>query len=154
MLALPVQHQCTFAPSCRADGSSACLQRFAGCYSLPFDAHARLARRRSANISNPAALRSLGDWLKLEDINNSLFLVTCDRKARAWKRPGDRQPRYLKFFQVLCPLRLRCALRLLGVLRQLCCASGEEGCLKLQLGGEMLLPGSAQRAVLCAAVVR
>ncbi len=42
----------------------------------------------------------LGDWLKLEDINNSLFLVTCDRKARAYKPPGTRQPRYLKFFQV------------------------------------------------------
>ena len=40
------------------------------------------------------------DWLKLEDVNASLFLVSCNRKARAWKRPGQRQPRYLKFFLV------------------------------------------------------
>jgi hypothetical protein len=50
--------------------------------------------------AHPITPCRLGDWLKLEDINNSLFLVTCDRKARAYKPPGARQPRYLKFFQV------------------------------------------------------
>lgn len=40
------------------------------------------------------------DWLKLEDINTSLFFAACDARARAAQRPGERQPRYLKFFQV------------------------------------------------------
>ncbi len=39
------------------------------------------------------------DWLKLEDINMSLYFVSVNRALRAQKRPGDRQPRYLKFFQ-------------------------------------------------------
>ncbi|KAL6770350.1 hypothetical protein ACKKBG_A34605 [Auxenochlorella protothecoides x Auxenochlorella symbiontica] len=39
------------------------------------------------------------DWLKLEDINMSLYFVTVLRRSRAAKPPGQRQPRYSKFFQ-------------------------------------------------------
>lgn len=39
------------------------------------------------------------DWLKLEDINTSLFLVAVMRQSRAHKPRGARQPRYMKFFQ-------------------------------------------------------
>lgn len=39
------------------------------------------------------------DWLKLEDINQSLYFVAVNHRSRAGKRRGERQPRYLKFFQ-------------------------------------------------------
>ena len=42
----------------------------------------------------------LYDWLKLEDIHTSLFLVACNRAGRRRHKLGERQPRYLKFFQV------------------------------------------------------
>lgn len=42
---------------------------------------------------------SFQDWLKLEDINMSLFFVAVTRASRASKPYGARQPRYLKFFQ-------------------------------------------------------
>lgn len=48
-----------------------------------------------------ATTLTLFDWLKLEDINTSLFLVTVNRKLRERRRLGQRQPRYLKFFQVI-----------------------------------------------------
>ena len=48
-----------------------------------------------------ATTLTLFDWLKLEDINTSLFLVTVNRKMRERRRLGQRQPRYLKFFQVI-----------------------------------------------------
>eukprot|EP00884_Botryococcus_braunii_P000422 jgi/Botrbrau1/10380/Bobra.146_2s0018.1 len=46
-----------------------------------------------------ATTLTLFDWLKLEDINTSLFFVTCNRSFRQRKRIGDRQPRYIKLFQ-------------------------------------------------------
>lgn len=42
---------------------------------------------------------TLFDWLKLEDINVSLFLVTVDRQNRDSRRRGERIPRYQKFLQ-------------------------------------------------------
>jgi len=42
---------------------------------------------------------TLFDWLKLEDINTSLFFVTCNRRSRRRHQLGERQPRWLKFFQ-------------------------------------------------------
>ena len=45
---------------------------------------------------------SLFDWLKLEDISISLFFVTVSRRNKKRHRLGQRQPRYMKFFQV-CP---------------------------------------------------
>lgn len=47
-----------------------------------------------------ATTLTLFDWLKLEDIHTSLFLVTVNRKLREQRGLGERQPRYLKFFQV------------------------------------------------------
>lgn len=58
-----------------------------------------------AHVSLPSAHRtslSFMDWLKLEDINMSLYFVTVLRRSRAAKPPGQRQPRYSKFFQVRC----------------------------------------------------
>ena len=46
-----------------------------------------------------ATTLTLYDWLKLEDINQSLYFAAVMRAARAGRRPGTRQPRYLKFFQ-------------------------------------------------------
>ncbi len=43
---------------------------------------------------------SLFDWLKLEDISISLFFVTVSRRNKKRHRLGQRQPRYMKFFQV------------------------------------------------------
>ena len=45
---------------------------------------------------------SLFDWLKLEDISISLFFVTVSRRNKKRHRLGQRQPRYMKFFQVGC----------------------------------------------------
>ena len=45
---------------------------------------------------------SLFDWLKLEDISISLFFVTVSRRNKRRHRLGERQPRYMKFFQVGC----------------------------------------------------
>ncbi|KAK9824077.1 hypothetical protein WJX72_007565 [[Myrmecia] bisecta] len=42
---------------------------------------------------------TLFDWLKLEDINTSLFFVRCDRISREKRKLGEPQPRYIKFFQ-------------------------------------------------------
>lgn len=42
---------------------------------------------------------TLYDWLKLEDINVSLYFAAVMRHARAGRPLGVRQPRYLKFFQ-------------------------------------------------------
>jgi hypothetical protein len=47
-----------------------------------------------------ATTLSLFDWLKLEDIHTSLFMVTVSRKMRETRSLGERQPRYAKFFQV------------------------------------------------------
>jgi len=46
-----------------------------------------------------ATTLTLYDWLKLEDINMSLYFAAVMRAARAQKPHGMRQPRYLKFFQ-------------------------------------------------------
>lgn len=46
-----------------------------------------------------ATTLTLFDWLKLEDIHTSLFMITVSRKMRETRSLGDRQPRYLKFFQ-------------------------------------------------------
>ena len=56
---------------------------------------------------------SLFDWLKLEDINISLFFVTVSRRNKKRHRLGQRQPRYMKFFQVGCASYL--AQRLLSI---------------------------------------
>ncbi|KAG9142767.1 hypothetical protein Leryth_005526 [Lithospermum erythrorhizon] len=43
------------------------------------------------------------DWLKLEDINASLYLVKCDSVLnRAWHKPGDKQSRCTKFCNGIC----------------------------------------------------
>ena len=47
-----------------------------------------------------ATTLTLFDWLKLEDIHTSLFMITVSRKMREKRSLGERQPRYLKFFQV------------------------------------------------------
>jgi hypothetical protein len=47
---------------------------------------------------------SLFDWLKLEDISISLFFVTVSRRNKMRHRLGERQPRYMKFFQVQDPV--------------------------------------------------
>ena len=49
-----------------------------------------------------ATTLTLFDWLKLEDIHTSLFIVTVNRKMRERRSLGERQPRYAKFFQVPC----------------------------------------------------
>lgn len=46
-----------------------------------------------------ATTLTLFDWLKLEDIHTSLFMITISRKLREKRSLGERQPRYLKFFQ-------------------------------------------------------
>ena len=46
-----------------------------------------------------ATTLTLYDWLKLEDINMSLYFSAVMRASRASRPPGTRQPRYLKFFQ-------------------------------------------------------
>ncbi len=53
-----------------------------------------------------ATTLSLFDWLKLEDIHTSLFMVTVSRKMRESRSLGDRQPRYAKFFQVCLPMQI------------------------------------------------
>ncbi len=45
-----------------------------------------------------ATTLTLYDWLKLEDINMSLYFAAVMRASRAQKPHGMRQPRYLKFF--------------------------------------------------------
>ncbi|CAL5433099.1 unnamed protein product [Camellia sinensis] len=43
------------------------------------------------------------DWLKLEDINASLYLVKCDALLnRATHKPGEKQTKMTKFFNGLC----------------------------------------------------
>lgn len=42
---------------------------------------------------------TLNDWFKLEDISQALYFTTWNRKLRAAKRPGERQPRWLKLLQ-------------------------------------------------------
>ncbi len=72
---------------------------------------------------------SLFDWLKLEDISISLFFVTVSRRNKKRHRLGQRQPRYMKFFQV-CP----------GSLLRACCPSGfSEAPYKNRTGGNSLL---------------
>lgn len=56
--------------------------------------------RELLDWSCTATCLTLFDWLKLEDINTSLFFVTCNRRSRRRHRLGERQPRWLKFFQV------------------------------------------------------
>ena len=59
--------------------------------------------RELLDWSCTATCLTLFDWLKLEDINTSLFFVTCNRRSRRRHRLGERQPRWLKFFQVRRP---------------------------------------------------
>ena len=46
-----------------------------------------------------ATTLTLYDWLKLEDINMSLYFSAVMRESKMRKPLGARQPRYLKFFQ-------------------------------------------------------
>ncbi|PRW58918.1 piezo-type mechanosensitive ion channel-like protein isoform X1 [Chlorella sorokiniana] len=48
-----------------------------------------------------ATTLTLMDWFKLEDIAVSLYFVAWNRKLRATKRLGERQPRWLKLVQGL-----------------------------------------------------
>jgi hypothetical protein len=41
--------------------------------------------------------RRLYEFFKLEDINVSLYFAAVMRRNKAWRRPGQRQPRYVKF---------------------------------------------------------
>ena len=52
---------------------------------------------------------SLFDWLKLEDISISLFFVTVARRNKKRHRLGQRQPRYMKFFQVQIMRQAACS---------------------------------------------
>lgn len=70
------------------------LQIFCG---LPFIYELRAVLDWSCT---PTTLK-LFDWLKLEDISTSLYFVTCDRYGREGRRLGQRQPRYMKFCQVM-----------------------------------------------------
>jgi hypothetical protein len=57
--------------------------------------------RELLDWSCTATTLQLFDWLKLEDISISLFFVTVSRQNRQrGHRLGERQPRYIKFFQV------------------------------------------------------
>jgi piezo-type mechanosensitive ion channel component 1/2 len=56
--------------------------------------------REILDWSCTATTLTLFDWLKLEDINMSLYFVTCNRKYRLERRLGQRIPRYAKFLQV------------------------------------------------------
>lgn len=56
--------------------------------------------RELLDWSCTATSLTLFDWLKLEDISISLFFVTVSRQNRQRHRLGERQPRYIKFFQV------------------------------------------------------
>ena len=56
--------------------------------------------RELLDWSCTATTLTLFDWLKLEDISISLFFVTVSRQNRQRHRLGERQPRYIKFFQV------------------------------------------------------
>lgn len=55
--------------------------------------------RQILDWSCTATTLTLYDWLKLEDINNSLYFAAVMQKTNSWKPIGVRQPRYLKFFQ-------------------------------------------------------
>lgn len=55
--------------------------------------------RQLLDWSCTATTLTLYDWLKLEDINMSLYFSAVMRTSRASRPPGTRQPRYLKFFQ-------------------------------------------------------
>ncbi|CAL8464921.1 g4456 [Coccomyxa elongata] len=55
--------------------------------------------RELLDWSCTATTLTLFDWLKLEDISISLFFVTVSRQNRQRHRLGERQPRYIKFFQ-------------------------------------------------------
>ena len=80
------------------------LQIFCG---LPFIYELRAVLDWSCT---PTTLK-LFDWLKLEDISTSLYFVTCDRYGREGRQLGQRQPRYMKFCQVLpCPCYLALSL--------------------------------------------
>jgi hypothetical protein len=59
--------------------------------------------RELLDWSCTATCLTLFDWLKLEDIHTSLFFVTCSRRARRRHALGERQPRWLKFFQAAAP---------------------------------------------------
>ncbi len=56
--------------------------------------------RELLDWSCTATTLTLFDWLKLEDISISLFFVTVSRQNRQRHQLGERQPRYIKFFQV------------------------------------------------------
>jgi hypothetical protein len=59
--------------------------------------------RELLDWSCTATCLTLFDWLKLEDIHTSLFFVTCSRRSRRRHALGERQPRWLKFFQATAP---------------------------------------------------
>ena len=55
--------------------------------------------RQILDWSCTATSLSLYDWLKLEDINMSLYFAAVMQRANSFKPVGARQPRYMKFFQ-------------------------------------------------------